>query len=195
MAHKHSLALAFLISFLASSTTFALDYFAGLSFSVSRGTSAVPSQPEIPQVNLYGAGINFGIRSFNFLLLGVRGSYSQIDQISDPTFATGNRRGTRLMPVAPLIGFRLSSVRMLTEYQFMGDYALANTDFLSRDITYKKPLGYAFEILYDLSPRMAVGLRYENVDFYQEQVGSSTPVDLPDKLSLKSYGVAFDVHF
>ena len=44
-------------------------------------------------------------------------------------------------------------------------------------------------------PLMGLGIRYEQVDFAQEQIGSASATTLTNKLSLKSYGLMVNVYF
>ena len=172
-----------------------MSLFGGLSVSGARGTAALATEAEAPQVNVYTAGVSFGVRIYHFFLLGGRGAYSQIDQTSKLTAQSGNRSGTRMVPLAPLLGVDLRFARLLADFQMSGDYELSNADTSGNQITYKKPSGLGLELLFNLSRRMGAGFRYERVDFSQEQTGSASAVQLPNELRLQSYGLVVDFHF
>ena len=184
----------FLLGF-TPNLSFAWNFFGGAAVSAASGSVSTASESDPPKVNVYTAGVFLGARVFRFFLIGARASYSRINQFSAATAQTGNRTGTRTMPFAPLFGVDFKFAKLQTDYQRNGDYELTNTDSSGRQITYKKPSGLGVELIFPLTRRIDAGVRYEKVNFSQEQVGSNSATTLANQLSLKSYGVVFECHF
>lgn len=168
---------------------------AGLDLSASSGTVSVASQTDSNQVIISSAGVFLGVRIFSFIGLGVRTAYSRIDQTSSPTAKSGNRRGVWIMPYAPLLRFEFGKFIILGEYDNSGNYQLASGDVYGRQVTYKKPSGYTAEVLYKMNSFFNFGLKYQKVDFSQEQVGTNSDSDLSNKMNITSYGGVIDVRF
>lgn len=177
------------------SSSYAIGFFAGLDLSSGPGTVSVASQAESNQVLVSSAGAFLGFRMFSFFGLGVRTAYSRIDQTSSPTAKSGNRRGVWVMPYAPVIRFEFSKFILFAEFDNTGAYQLAMGDVYGRQVTYKKPSGYTAEILYKINSALNFGLKYQKVDFSQEQVGTNSDSDLSDKINMTSYGGVIDVRF
>jgi hypothetical protein len=180
---------------LISNQVFGMNFFGGLSLADSIGTSSISTESDAPKVNILNAGVSLGGEFFGFILLGAHSSYSIINQTSEPAASTGNRRGIRSVPVAPLIGFNFSFARLQADYQTSGDYLLTNADILGNKIIYKKPTGMGIEFVFKISSWTGFGIRYEKVEFSQEKIGTANATDLTNKLTLKSYGVVFNVFF
>lgn len=187
--------LSCLILGLAPNQSYAIGLFGGLSVSDSVGTSSFSTDTDKPKVNILNIGASFGGQFFGFLLVGARSSISKIFQTSEPATSTGNRRGTRTVPVAPLVGLDFSFMRLQADYQINGDYIFSNYTTTNLPIVYKKPTGMGVELMFKASPWIGLGIRYEKVDFKEEQIGSAAATTLTNKLNLKSYGAMINVYF
>lgn len=184
-----------LIFLLQGSVAHAFGSWGGLALSGSQGTSAISTEPEPPHVNVYALHGTLGLKFLGFMLIGLRTSYSIIEQMSEPSAAIGNRRGSRFTPVSAMLGYDLRFARLQAEYQMSGDYVMGTTDLAGNRITYKKPAGFGVELIFNLKPGLGFGVRYEEVGFAQEQIGSAPATDLQSKLFLKNVGAVLDVHF
>ncbi len=135
----------------------------------------------------YSASFSVGLNILRFIRLGARTSYSYIVQYSD-TDTTGNRGGSRWTPFAPFLGIRfLRRMELRGDYQFIGDYTLANADSSGREISYGKVSGFSAELTYSITSRVALGARFESVSFAEEKVAGAATA-LSESLSMTSYG-------
>ena len=192
---RDSLLLYFLLMLFESNQCFSKSFFGAISVSNSIGTSSFSTDTDKPKVNILNIGASIGKTFFDFLIVGSRSSISKIFQTSEPTTSTGNRRGSRIVPFAPVVGFNFKLFRLQADYQMSGDYLFENKTTSGATLIYKKPTGIGIELMFKASSWIGLGLRYENVDFSQEQIGTASATTLSDKLSLKSYGLMVNVFF
>jgi hypothetical protein len=162
----------------------ALDLSAGLELAAGKGSAATSTGSVETLTGSLGARAGATFRKSAFFA-GLRSTYMQIEQISKVTNAVGNRRGMWFMPLAPLLGARIKRFQLFAEYEMMGDYKLARSTTNGDRVTYKKPQGFGLEVLYALDKKWhwSAGLRYQEVTFSQEQVGTTPPTDVSMNLS------------
>lgn len=173
---------------------FAVEVSAGLDFAMGSGSVDAGRNGAVQTLTV-APGARVGVVFARWFFTGVRSTYMQIEQTSEPTAVTGNRRGTWFMPVAPVIGLKLGRLQFFADYEATGDYKLALSNSAARGITYKNPSGFGVEALYALGRFFSVGVRYQKVDFGQEQVGSGSATSLDRKLALSVIGGVLSAHF
>ncbi len=153
----------------------------------AKGTVVV-SQTENTDMFVTTLGGFGGLRLKKVILLGARASYSMVEQISEPSDTSGNRRGTWIIPFSPVIGYEGKKWIFLGEAIMMGDYKLAIGNAAGQEITYKGPSGFGAEILYQWKSKFVFGVKYQSVEFSKEQLGGGDATDLTDKLTLTNIG-------
>jgi hypothetical protein len=186
--------LVIAVSILVANPSFALGVSAGLDLAISSGSVGVGGSGTVQTLNITPSA-RIGIRLGRWFFAGVRSAYMQIEQTSEPSASTGNRRGTWFMPIAPEIGVGLGKFKIFADYESTGDYKLALSDSLGRSITYKSPAGFGIQAMYSVGSFVNIGVRYQSVDFAQEQIGSGAVTNLSSKLTLSAIGGVLDVRF
>ncbi len=170
----------------------AASLYVEITASASMGSASFTGEASSPSMGLGKVSAGAGITLLNRIRVGAKTAYSFITQYSDPALAFGNRRGSRWEIVSPQLGFVLGRFTLQGDYQFFGDYKFTNADVSGNTITYKTPAGFEVELLYSISRRFKIGVRYESVSFSEEEIGTTTS-DLTNKLNLITYGAVICV--
>jgi hypothetical protein len=167
--------------------------------------SSVTTTPNAPTLLQGELGVSGAYRiplevqelsDFDFYV-GATASYRKIGQYSTYDATVGNYRGSRILPIAPLIVIRaFSKLIAKFDFQILGAYVLSNPTAEGQEYSYSSPFGGRAAFMYPLfkvhrSVTLHGGIYAEYLSFKKRSISNVSETQLTQPLVMWQGGITF----
>ena len=143
-----------------------------------------------------GIGFTIGSRVGSLFIVGFTTDYRWLSQTSSVDDTHPNFTGKRFVPIAPLIGLKLSDYLFKIDYQTLGNFEVSKSVPEGGRLKLSDPVGFRFSALFDrLFNKYPWGVYYESTTYNKKVESNVGEVTLTSKFSTWQIGATIAVIF
>lgn len=157
------------------------------------GSAQRAGDAAVPSIGTFDLGIGLGI-NIKKITVGISYDYRSLTQHSDINSSVGNRRGNFTSPTSLLFRVNFEKIRMGFLLINNGSYELKNLDVNNKKITYTKPSGFRFDLIFRKMKKITPFLFFESVSFSGMQLDGIDSA-LSSNLNYSNNGVGIKYEF